>query len=654
MDEVKIVELDTQPAVKSIKELRTEIKACKDAMASMEEGSDEFLAMANKAGTLKHQMDEINESVKGASADFGDMLSNGTSAIRGLIGGFQAAQGALTLFGVESEEVTKAIQKMQASMAVVQGLDAIDKGIKSLDKLRNAITATTTSAKLLKTVMTPTWIVAISASITGLILLIKKWTSGFRELKEQQEEFRQSLSSIENSLSDESQKIKILNTLIRDNGVSIEYRKKALTELKGIVKDYKGDLTDEGKLLNDNVSAIETYCDALEKQIRIKLYSEEVQKLYKQQLDNELEIEKKRVEAEKLKTRVDGTDATQGVTTVQMKLWGIDNEISILENKNKSIAEQIDTIYGKIRTTSEGYVNLTNSESEANKKSAQASKERTAAIEEFINQLTIAQAKRKALYGDDVVDKKLPIKKPALPEEGSFENDTDTSESDKIMQRLNRVKDTYAIIRQTEQEYYAQAQSDLDALYRNETISNEEYTAGCKKLADERAEYEKQKQLQTASYAASGLSALASMLSSFSQMCDTSTQEGFEMQKKLQISSAIMSTLSGIIAAWTSAMSLPAPASFILGAIQTAATASMGAANIANIQKQQFGATSSYTPTISNGALSSVVMPATQYSQAIQGASIEQSIGDNRSYVAVTEIERVRNKVNVAEYESKY
>src|SRR5574344_48595 len=109
MEEVTVVKLDTSKAINSLKSLRTELKNVKDAMTNLEEGSDAFQQAANKAGELKHQIDEINESVRGASADFGDMLSNATQVTNGIIGGFTAAQGAMNLFGMESENVTKAI-----------------------------------------------------------------------------------------------------------------------------------------------------------------------------------------------------------------------------------------------------------------------------------------------------------------------------------------------------------------------------------------------------------------------------------------------------------------------------------------------------------------------------------------------------------------
>ena len=66
---IKILEINTDPAKKSIKDLRKELMELKNQMANLEEGGDEFLEIANKAGELKHQLDEINESVKGASVE---------------------------------------------------------------------------------------------------------------------------------------------------------------------------------------------------------------------------------------------------------------------------------------------------------------------------------------------------------------------------------------------------------------------------------------------------------------------------------------------------------------------------------------------------------------------------------------------------------
>ena len=181
MEEVTVLNIDTSKAINSVKSLRTELKNIKDAMTNLDEGSEAFQKAANKAGELKHQLDEINQSVRGASADFGDMLSNATQVTNGIIGGFTAAQGAMNLFGIESENVTKAIAKLQSLMAIGQGVAQIDQMSKALPKLAAAITGTSKAAKLLKAALQPKVFLAITAAITGLVVIWNKFGDKIKE-----------------------------------------------------------------------------------------------------------------------------------------------------------------------------------------------------------------------------------------------------------------------------------------------------------------------------------------------------------------------------------------------------------------------------------------------------------------------------------------
>ena len=143
METVDIIKVETKQAETSIKQLRAQLKAYKDEMAGLEEGSSAFLTVAAKAGAVKHQMDEINESVRGASADIGDMLSTVTQVGSGVSAAFAGAVGVMQLMGVESEETTKAIQKLQALMAIPAGLLGLDAAIKGLNRLKSAFEAST-------------------------------------------------------------------------------------------------------------------------------------------------------------------------------------------------------------------------------------------------------------------------------------------------------------------------------------------------------------------------------------------------------------------------------------------------------------------------------------------------------------------------------
>ena len=87
-------------------------------MTNLDADSDAFKQLALQAGEVKHQIDEINESVKGASSDIGDMIGNATNVAAGLVGAFQAVEGALQVMGIESEAVGEALVRMQGLMAM--------------------------------------------------------------------------------------------------------------------------------------------------------------------------------------------------------------------------------------------------------------------------------------------------------------------------------------------------------------------------------------------------------------------------------------------------------------------------------------------------------------------------------------------------------
>lgn len=139
METVDIIKVDAKQAEASIKQLRAQLKAYKDEMAGLEEGSSAFLTVAAKAGAVKHQMDEINESVRGASADFGDILTTATQTGAGITSAFAGATGVMQLLGFESEDTVKAIQKLQALMAIPQGLQGVDLAIKQISKLKEQL-----------------------------------------------------------------------------------------------------------------------------------------------------------------------------------------------------------------------------------------------------------------------------------------------------------------------------------------------------------------------------------------------------------------------------------------------------------------------------------------------------------------------------------
>lgn len=116
---------DTQKATQSAKaRLRDLQKQMLDLEAAGQKNTDQFRRLAAEAGSLKDAIGDTSAQVKALASDT-RTLDTFTSAIQGIAGGFAVAQGAAALFGEESEDVQKAMMKVQAALALVNGATAV-------------------------------------------------------------------------------------------------------------------------------------------------------------------------------------------------------------------------------------------------------------------------------------------------------------------------------------------------------------------------------------------------------------------------------------------------------------------------------------------------------------------------------------------------
>ncbi len=159
-----------------------------------------------------------------------------------------------------------------------------------------------------------------------------------------------------------------------------------------------------------------------------------------------------------------------------------------------------------------------------------------------------------------------------------------------------------------------------------------------------------------AQIAATALSAVAQLMNGLAAEQDASTKEGFEQQKKFQVAGATMSMLAGIASAWASSMKLGPIAGPIMGSILSAFMLATGIMQVNKIKETQFngnGPTSSASATPNTSAVANVIAPV-QYTQDVQGASIEGAIKDTKVYVTETDISNTQNKVSVTENEARF
>jgi len=87
-----------------------------DSSKEAVEAQKKLARLKDELGDFKNRVDALNPEAKLKA--FGQVA-------QGVAGGFAAAQGAMALFGAESEDVQKALLKVQAALALTQGIEAV-------------------------------------------------------------------------------------------------------------------------------------------------------------------------------------------------------------------------------------------------------------------------------------------------------------------------------------------------------------------------------------------------------------------------------------------------------------------------------------------------------------------------------------------------
>lgn len=632
---IKVVEINTDPAKKSIKDLRKELLELKNQMANLEEGGDEFLEIANKAGELKHQLDEINESVKGASADFGDMVGNITNVAAGLTGAFQAVAGGLQAMGLESKAIDETIKRMQGLMAVTQGLSAIDDGIKSFGKLTKAIQGSAGAMKVFKAVSNPIALAAISAVVVTIGAAWNKWGEDLRKSIPALDEF---IKKWDGTAAEEAERIAEAQRKFNEElAVSNEEVAKILEERK------LSKLTQEGReeltRLQDDLKIAEN--DLLQWQERLNEAGNN------QTLWNSIR-EEARITEEKilqLKRAISAiytdpkyqlsnqtTTTTPKTPTVKKTKEETLEDLGLVEFTDEDLAEGLE----RVKKYWEGVYDI---QLEQNKRSEKKDAEKLA------EEIRI-EKQRLTLYKEGTLEYERQLTKISELEKGKRGAIEEALQND----RLTEMAKGWLYNEETAIETFDRISEELKLALDKDLITQEQYDTAVKNLAKERSRYIAD---QSVKAFASTANFVTTILDGIADQQDQNNKEGFEKSKKLQIASATIQMFAGITTALAGAFTTKTgPWDIVLASLQAATIAASGILNINKIKNTTFDGGGSATP--SAGAVNATIVPPVQYSQAVQGASTEGAIANQKVYVTESDIVDTIGKVSVQETENTY
>jgi hypothetical protein len=296
------INVNTDQAGKSLGSLKSQLKQAQAEVVILSEKfgatSNEAIEAAKRAADL---VDRIGDAKALTDAFNPDAKFKAlTASLSGVAGGFSAVQGAMALFGNESEDLQKTLVKVQSAMALSQGLQAVGESIDSFKQLGAVIRTQVVSA--FSTLRGAIIATGYGALVVGIGLLI----ANFEKVKE-------TLSNLFPGL--------------------IEFGNQIKNIVQGIT-DFVG-ITSEASRAQDQLKlALETSNKAIDNQIKIlEAQGGKEEEIYKQKRDrinNQIQLIKGTTQ-EELQARAD--------LNTELQVLEI-NEANRIKKANETAAKQ--------------------------------------------------------------------------------------------------------------------------------------------------------------------------------------------------------------------------------------------------------------------------------------------------------------------------
>lgn len=142
MAEKKVIEIEIQDNSKTLKqqykEAVLEVQKLADAFGAT---SVEVQNASKRAAELKDQIEDVNDAIQAQKGE-GAFIALGKT-LSSVASGFSAVEGAMGLVGAESEDVQKAMLRVQSAMALAQGLQGLEDAGRAFKQLGAVVKSTT-------------------------------------------------------------------------------------------------------------------------------------------------------------------------------------------------------------------------------------------------------------------------------------------------------------------------------------------------------------------------------------------------------------------------------------------------------------------------------------------------------------------------------
>jgi hypothetical protein len=505
------------------------------------QGTDEFKTLAAEVGRMKKTIQQTDAQVDGLAMTTSQKLGG---ALGGVTSGFELVQGAMGAMGAESENVQKALLKVQSAMAIAQGVQGIRESIPAFKAMGVAIQESATAQKILNFVMKQNPIMLIVSAVAALVGAYALLSGSENDETEKQKALNEEkikaaqhqkalakdIQESSKHIAEESIQFISLTTKLKQTNENSKERRDLIRQINGEYGTHLKNLQNEKDFQNQVNGVVKDYIKfqtnkyALMKNEAYMQYNLEKQFTAQKKL-NELnkQVEEKGghwFEKDIANVKKDIADSQKAMEELAMRATQLTSSQEKLTDGGKKYVEQQKEVVKVDKQTTEG-------------------------------------KKEKALTEDEIYA--LELQQLA------------TIEDEKT-----RIKDEAEKERQLNEAANLESTSALRIQIMNKQIEDE-------KIAEQKEKERKQKhrdELFDATKA--GLTAIGDLAVLFAGKSKAQQKKAFQVQKAVNIATATIDTFKGATTAFTSA------GNPILGAVFAAAVVAAGLANISKIASTKF------------------------------------------------------------------
>ena len=561
--------------------------------AAGDTASAEYQGLLQNVGEYRKVQIQTDLAVDAAATTMGQKLGG---ALGGATAGFSAVQGVMGLVGGESEELEKALLKVQSALAIQQGVQGIREAIPAFKQLG------TSAKKALKGIKTGIAATGVGVLLVAVGAIVAYWDEITELLGVNNESLEEQLE-LEKQISEEKAKQKSeMEQVIQDNN---KYIARRLTILK-LEEDIKDLSIDQEKNADEIFKKQIEINNLKQSQIRVELFSldgllTKQEKINLQIQEQTLIREEQRLIAKK--TFDDAKKAEEAAAERRKKR--IDDAKKLAELEEQRI---------------QNLINLENEYLDELARIQEENFKRTQSIRQNEEQAVRDKYFTLETLAADNAEQLKIIETAKLNELNDIRlKYDDIANADRITKQdaiyalelelleEGQAKELQILINGYDEKFLLAEGNAI--LTEQLTLDMETNIAAIeKKFRDEKEDAEKkqaaadkQRRLDNETYAIGAatntFTTIANLAELFAGESEESQRKAFKIQKAANIAQATIDTYTSAIGAYRSQASIPVVGP-VLGGLAAAAAVTAGLLNIKSISQQQFGGDTGPEPAV--------------------------------------------------------